>query len=123
MTRALREFACDPSSAGGARESEGSGRALVDDAPAPVLAGPVLALSHGVREIVGAVILLEADHHQILFARIAEDADVSDRHLDPGLAGVHLPLVAAPCRQGLAVRREAAGVMAQVALRVPAFPV
>src|SRR5467141_310529 len=66
----------------------GSSGTLVDDAPAPVLVDPVLALLHGVRQVARAVLLIETYEHEVFLARIAEHADVAHLHLDPALAAV-----------------------------------
>src|SRR3989440_10827541 len=100
----------------------GSGRSLVDDAPAPAFLQPVLELLHGIRQIVRPVFLVEGHQHQAVLARIAEHADVAHLYLDPALAAVHDALVPAPAVQVLVRRGEALRIMREVAFRVEAFP-
>src|SRR6266511_5196010 len=101
----------------------GSSGALVDDAPAPVLLDPVLALLHGVRQVARAVLLIETYEHEVFLARTAEHADVAYLDLDPALAAVDQSLVLAPCLDVLALGGEFLRVVRQVALRVQALPV
>src|SRR5882762_9829279 len=75
--------------AGGATNRLGSDRSLVDDAPASVFVQPVLALLHGIRQIIRPVLLVEAHQHQSVLAGIAEDAEIAYRDLDPALAAVY----------------------------------
>src|SRR6266853_1548993 len=74
---------------GGATNKLGSDRSLVDDAPAPGFMQPVLALLHGIRQIIRLVLLVETHQHQSVLAGIAEDAEVAHRDLDPVLASVY----------------------------------
>src|SRR5882762_6586701 len=108
---------------GSARNKLGSDRSLVDDAPASAFLQPVLALLHGVRQVVRSVFLVEGHQHQAVLARIAEHAEVTQVDLDPALAAVHEALVPAPAVQVLVRRGEALRIMREVALGVEAFPV
>src|SRR5262249_20253083 len=94
---------------------------LVDDAPAPVLAGPVLALHGARRHVVRAVVLLEGDHHQAGRSGVGEEAHVLHADLDPGLARGDLLLLRAPRRVVARVGAEIARVVGEVARGVAAF--
>src|SRR5258708_37673304 len=58
-------------SASGAADKLGSDRSLVDDAPASVFVQRVLALFHGVRQIIRPVLLLETRQHQSFLSGVA----------------------------------------------------
>src|SRR5437899_7296938 len=110
-------------SVGDARNKLGSDRSLVDDAPAPAFLQPVLALLHGIRQIVRPVFLVEGHQYQAVLARIAEHAEVAQLDLDPALPAVYEALVPAPAVQVLVQRGEVLRIMREVALGVEAFPV
>src|SRR5437899_4315636 len=103
-------------SVGDARNKLGSDRSLVDDAPAPAFLQPVLALLHGIRQIVRPVFLVEGHQYQAVLARIAEHAEVAQLDLDPALPAVYEALVPAPAVQVLVRRGEALRIMREVAL-------
>src|SRR6266571_1361138 len=99
-------------SAGGATGTPRfSDRSLVDDAPASVLLQPVLALLHGIRQIIRPVLLVEGHQDQAVLAGIAEHAEVAHLDLDPALALVYEALVPAPAFQVLVRRGEAFRMM------------
>src|SRR5207247_4533044 len=110
-------------SASGASNKLGSDRSLVDDAPAPVFLQPVLALLHGIRQIIRPVLLVEGQQHQAVLAGIPENAEIAHLDLDPALGAVYEALVPAPAVQVLIRRGEAFRVMREVAFGVEAFPV
>src|SRR5260370_12620960 len=72
-------------SASGAADKLGSDRSLVDDAPASVFVQPVLALFHGVRQIIRPVLLVETHQHQAFLSGIAEHAEVARLDFDTAL--------------------------------------
>src|SRR4029077_16028216 len=98
----------------GLQEESGDDR-VVDDAPLAAFAGPELALLRAGREVVGAVLLLESDHHEVGRAGIGKDAQLLDADLDPRLARVHLALARAPRRVAALVGPEMRRVVREVA--------
>src|SRR5512146_642968 len=102
---------------------ENSAGTLVEDLPAAVFLRPVLHLAYRVREVVRAIVLVEADYREVALAWVAKHGEVRDSDLDPALAGIDLLLARRPGRIALAVCAEAPGIVAQVARRVAALPV
>ena len=76
-----------------------------------------------VAEIVGTIVLIEADNHKFFLTWAANRADIAQTEFDPSFALIDLLFVGRPGAQILVCRAELPGIVGKLFFRCLALPV